>query len=68
MPEKRCTHQRDYEEFFDQLVAEIVHCAVYQLTAIIGRDNLHALGQALSQRFKLVLDVNDGLPGVFATT
>jgi len=47
MPQKKSTHQRDDDEFLDQLVAQIVHRTQDQLRAIVSGDDFHAGRQAL---------------------
>ncbi|MCY1369769.1 hypothetical protein D9M69_568230 [compost metagenome] len=67
MPEEHGTYQRDHKELLQQLVAEVLHRTVDQLTAVVGGDDLHALRQALAQFVQLGLDRGDGLAGIFAT-
>ncbi|MNO94892.1 hypothetical protein D3C76_865210 [compost metagenome] len=67
MPEKCSAHQRHYDELFNQFMAEIFHGTVDQLTTIVGSGQLHPGRQTFLQRFKLGLDVSDGISCILPT-
>ena len=66
MPQEQHAHQRHHDELLDQLVRQVLDRALDQPAAVVGRDDLHALGQAALQLGELRLHRGDGLLGVLA--
>ena len=66
MHQKQHAHQRNDDEFLQQLVLEIVHRAFDQAAAVVGRHDFHALGQSGLELRKLLAHPLDDLQRVFA--
>ena len=66
MPEEDPADQRDDDELFDELVAEIFHRAIDQLAAVVGGDDFNAGRQTGFQFVEFGLDRRNGLAGVLA--
>ncbi|MNM52676.1 hypothetical protein D3C81_637610 [compost metagenome] len=66
MPEKDPADQRDDDELFDELVAEVFHRAVDQLAAVVGGDDFHPGRQTAFQFVEFGLDRCNGLASVLA--
>ena len=45
MEQENETHHRNHQKLFQQLVAQVLHRALDQPRAVVGRHYLHALGQ-----------------------
>src|SRR6266545_2158494 len=60
VPEKNQTDQRDDDAFFDQLLAQRADGTLDQIRAVVGCDDVHALGQRSFDFFQLLFyGVND---------
>ena len=56
MKEERGTDQRDHKELLQKLVLQRIHRPLYQIGTVVGRDDLDAIGEALLQFGKPLLD------------
>ncbi len=66
VPEEDENHQRHYRDFLHQRVFQAVDGSLDQIRAVVGRDHLHARGEARLDLAQLVLDAADNREGVFA--
>ncbi|MCY1291972.1 hypothetical protein D9M70_411790 [compost metagenome] len=66
VPEERGADQGDDDELLDQLLAQVEHGPLDQLAAVVGGDDLNAVGEAFLQLFELGLHGGDGVAGILA--
>ena len=65
MPQEQCTHQRNNDKLFQQLVAQVINGAVNELTAIVCCNYFYAFRQATFQRIELGFNRGDHLTRIF---
>src|SRR5256885_14051772 len=63
--EEEADHRND-DEFLNQLVREVLHCAFDQPRAVVDRHDLHTSRQAGRQALELALDRSNGLQRVLS--
>ena len=64
MPEKDSADQRDDDELFDQLVAEVFHGTINQLAAVVGGDDFNPRRQTAFQLVEFGFDRRNGFTSI----